>query len=90
MGDSSVLGLIERGEYVFVKCEDDSEAFLCKKGNLYRISKDRLFRHSTQDYTYKRPVIDFLSTIRGYGTYVPDGIDGCNSTYEHMACGCDS
>lgn len=69
---NTILNHIDAGGYIFIKCADNSEKYLCKKGIEIKVSKDRLFRHSTLGYTDERPVAELLKDIRGYGAYVPE------------------
>lgn len=82
-----ILNHIDAGGYIYVKCADDTEKFLCKKGVEYKVSTDKQFRHSTLGYTEERPVAELLKGIRGYGAYVPD--EDCQRQIME-SCGCDS
>lgn len=76
---SSVVNMIlenlKSGKYIFVKCEDDSERFLCKRSSVYLISTDSVFKKDVIGCSEEDRVSDFLERIRGYGIYTPDDCD---------------
>ena len=87
----NIISKLDNGEFVFIKCRDDSEEFLHKDNGRYLVSTNSTFSNVSHTFMSAELLAEHIDGLRGYGNYKPDDYD---YDYEYDAnlssgkCGC--